>query len=215
MTCHKVDEYESGIETAEEFARHVRDCPDCREAVRLDERLERELEMLRLPAAESGLWDRIEATLRVEKERQAAAPVLPTARRGRLAAFLAGRWPILVPAGAALLALLILGTGGGPKGPLSPSGLLERKALAEVEVKERDYIAAIENLERRAGPRIAAMEEPRFALYREKLATIDATIGQCRQALAMNPANAHIRRYLLAALQDKEQTLADVLGTTN
>ncbi len=215
MTCHKSDEYEAGILTAEEFARHVRDCPDCREAVRLDDRLEREIERLRLPAADPGLWNRIEAALRVEKELQGASSAHPVSPRRPLAAFLARRWPILVPAGAILLALIVLGIGGGPKGPLPASGLLERKALAEVELKEQEYIAAIENLERRAGTRIAAMEEPRFALYREKLAMIDAQIGKCRLALTTNPANAHIRRYLLAALQDKEQTLADALGTTN
>ncbi len=210
MTCHRAEDYEAGKLTAEEFARHVKDCLDCREAVRLDDRLERELAVLRLPVPADGLWGRIEAALAVEK----GAPGRASRRRSRLS-IPALRWSILVPAGAVLLVLIILGIGGGPKGGDSASGLLERKALAEVEVKERDYIAAIETLERRAGPRIAAMEEPRFALYKEKLATIDAQIGKCRQALATNPANAHIRRYLLAALQDKERTLADALGSTN
>lgn len=215
MTCLRVEEYESGTMTAEDFARHVRECPACRELVRLDDRLERELEWLRLPAASSGLWDRIETALRAEKERNTGFAAGRIPRRGSVAAFLARRWPILIPAGAALLVLVILATGGGPKHFRSPSGILEREALADVEVKERDYIGAIELLERRAGPMIAAMEEPRNALYKEKLATIDAQIGKCRQALASNPANAHIRRYLLAALQDKEQTLADALGSIN
>jgi len=49
-------------------------------------------------------------------------------------------------------------------------------------------------------------------LYREKLETIDAQIERCQEALAANPANAHIRRYLLAALQDKKAALADLLS---
>jgi hypothetical protein len=49
-------------------------------------------------------------------------------------------------------------------------------------------------------------------LYRDKLETIDAQIERCKEALALNPASAHIRRYLLAALQDKKGTLAELLS---
>ena len=49
-------------------------------------------------------------------------------------------------------------------------------------------------------------------LYRTRLETIDAQIVQCREALALNPANAHIRRYLIAALKEKKDTLAEVLS---
>jgi predicted metal-dependent hydrolase len=49
-------------------------------------------------------------------------------------------------------------------------------------------------------------------LYRERLEVIDAQIAKCREAVAANPANAHIRRYLMAALQDKKETLAEVLN---
>jgi hypothetical protein len=59
------------------------------------------------------------------------------------------------------------------------------------------------------------MDIQMMSLYRDKLAVIDAQIGKCRDALDSNPGNAHIRRYLLAALQDKHQTLADMLGSTN
>jgi len=52
-----------------------------------------------------------------------------------------------------------------------------------------------------------------MSLYRDKLAAIDAQIDKCREALDSNPGNAHIRQYLLAALQDKRQALADVLGS--
>lgn len=216
MTCHKSEDYEAGKMTSEELSLHLKACSDCREAVRLDVRLERELDILRLPVPDNGLWRRIETALEAEKRAaEARGPERGPSRIGRVASWLARPWAILVPAGAVLLALIILGVGRGPQGRLSASGILENKALAEVEVKERAYIAAIENLERQAGPKLAAMEEPRLALYKEKLATIDAQIGKCRQALATNPANAHIRRYLLAALQDKEQTLADALGSAN
>jgi hypothetical protein len=49
-----------------------------------------------------------------------------------------------------------------------------------------------------------------MALYRERLETIDAQIERCRRALELNPASAHIRRYMLAALQDKTLTLIQI-----
>ena len=48
-------------------------------------------------------------------------------------------------------------------------------------------------------------------LYRDKLETIDSQIERCKDALQDNPANTHIRRYLLAALDDKKQTLREIL----
>jgi len=47
----------------------------------------------------------------------------------------------------------------------------------------------------------------------DKLAVIDGQIEKCQEALERNPGNAHIRRYFLAALQDKKQTLAEALGS--
>ncbi len=52
-----------------------------------------------------------------------------------------------------------------------------------------------------------------MSLYRDKLAVIDGQIEKCQEALERNPGNAHIRRYFLAALQDKKQTLAEALGS--
>jgi hypothetical protein len=63
-----------------------------------------------------------------------------------------------------------------------------------------------------AAPKIEAMDLQMVSLYRDKLAAIDSQIAKCREALNSNPANAHIRRYLLAALSDKRQTLTEILG---
>jgi hypothetical protein len=131
-----------------------------------------------------------------------------------LGAFFARRWPVLISAGAALVVLVALGIHGFRK-PFVPSEILTREALARVEHTEKEYLSAIESLERQARPRIAAMDFRDMSLYKDKLAVIDAQIGKCREALASNPGNAYIRRYLLAALQDKRQTLADALGSMN
>jgi hypothetical protein len=180
----------------------------------LDTRLDREIAALRAPVEDHGLWERIETALEHEKLRAAAAGRKSPAGASGLRAFFARRWMVLAPAGAALIVLAVLGT-QLLRRPLAQSDLLTREALTRVETTENQYLGAIEALERRARPKLAAMDIQMMSLYRDKLAMVDAQIGRCRNALNSNPGNAHIRRYLLAALQDKRSTLADVLGSSN
>jgi hypothetical protein len=192
-----------------------------REQKALDERLDKEIAAMRSPVADDGLWTRIEAALVREKERtaQAAAVTSGTRAPGRsrleaLTDFFRRRWPVLVPAGAAALILAVAVGIAVSRRPAAPSGLLAGRALAEVERAEKDHLAAIESLERQVRPKLAASMTEETALYEDRLAVIDAQIDRCRLVLASNPGNAHVRRYLLAALQDKRQTLADALGPT-
>lgn len=210
MSCERFDRYLSGEETAEEFARHARDCAECREQAALDARLDREIATLKSPVVADGLWERIETSLVREKRKAAEAARKRASGRLRLGAFLARRWPVLVPAGAAAVLLVVLGL-IGLRRSIVPSGILANEALARVERTEKEYLGAIVSLERQARPKIAAMVPEEMSLYEDKLAVIDAQIVRCQEALASNPANAHIRGYLLAALQDKRQTLADAL----
>jgi hypothetical protein len=216
MSCDKYEAWEDGRLGAAEFAVHARSCADCAAAAALDARLDRELEALRQPPAAPGLWKRIERAL--EREQARAAAATPDLRRARRPFAGLLKRPRLIPAlaGAALLALLVLGGARLFKAHHPASqGILASRALAEVERKEKDYADAIRALERQAEPRIEAMDSQLMSLYRDKLAAIDSQIDKCRDALAMNPANAHIRYCLLAALQDKRETLSEALGTFN
>jgi hypothetical protein len=94
----------------------------------------------------------------------------------------------------------------------SASGLMADAALARVETEEREYAAAIAELEAKAGPKLAEMDFSLMALYRDRLETIDSQIERCREAIDRNPWNAHIRGYMLAALQDKKETLREILS---
>jgi hypothetical protein len=47
--------------------------------------------------------------------------------------------------------------------------------------------------------------------YRDRLETIDSQIRRCRTVLARDGANAHVRRYLMTAYQDKKETLTRLL----
>jgi hypothetical protein len=216
MSCEKFDAFEAGRMAPGEFAEHVRDCAACAALAALNARLDKELEGLREPISAPGLWERIERSLAREKARAGAARGgLPGEGRSLAGWLRARRW-LPAAVGAAVSAILIL---GGVylllKKPFSPSGILAHRALAEVELKEKDYVRAIRDLEKQAAPRIEAMDLQLMSLYRDKLGIIDSQIDKCREALESNPANAHIRYCLLAALQDKRQTLTEALGTMN
>jgi hypothetical protein len=208
MSCDYYERFEKGSLSGEDLARHARECAGCRDQAALDARLDGEVAALRAPIGSEGLWERIEATLRREKEAADARAWAPARRAPR---FDARRWLVLAPAGAALLALAVFGV-LTLRRPPAPSGILTSAALARVEVEEREYAAAIDALAREAKPKLAAMDIQMMSLYRDKLSTIDAQIERCREALGSNPANAHIRGYLLAALKDKKQALAEMLG---
>jgi len=211
MTCRERDAYERGAVGREDFLRHARACGDCRPTADLDRRLDAGLAELRAPVEAPGLWDRIERSLAAESARRAAPPRPSLAaaaaalfRRRPLASLAAGA--SLVAAGA--LAVILASRPAGP----SAAGILAESALARVERVEKDYAAAIRELERQAGPARSSLDIRLASLYRDKLETIDAQIVEVREVLDRNPANAHLRNLLLAALRDKRDTLAEMLG---
>lgn len=208
MKCSKFEKSEQGLLSPSDFAAHVETCPDCSGAAALNRRLSEEAMKLRAPVSAPGLWDRIESALLAEAA-GAARPVPSFRRPTRRRSFRPGS--LLIPAAAVLL--LVLVAIFRPAASVPKSGLMAQKALAEVEAREAEYLAAIEELERSARSKISAMDLTLMSLYRDRLSVIDSQIEKCREALAVNPANAHIRRYLMAALQDKKQTLAEALAS--
>jgi len=212
MTCGKFDARERPRMSPDEFAEHARACAECAAKAALDARLDAELVALRDAIPAPGLWDKIELTLGREKARASARDRDRRLRGGLSLAAVFGRRPLLAAAGAAVLLAIALGAIVLlTRSPASP-GILSRRALAKVEIKEKEYAEAIAAMENQAGSRIEAMDLQMASLYRDKLAAINAQIERCREALASNPGNTHIRRYLLAALHDKRETLAGVLG---
>jgi hypothetical protein len=69
-------------------------------------------------------------------------------------------------------------------------GLLPESALKKVEKKEQSYAAAIGELEALAKSKLTNMDLSLAELYRQRLATIDWQIAKCKEAIALNPANA-------------------------
>ncbi len=212
MNCKKYDAYRLGKMNEAEFRSHAEGCASCKRQADADERIMAELGYLKRPLSAPNLWARIEEDLKKEQDIKRRDKLHVYARPGRskLIAWLRKRSFILVPA-----ALVAVGIGLGLFFELRhrtpASGLLAKEALRKVELTEREYIRAIDDLEKKARPKMASLDPGMMSLYRDKLEAIDSQIARCREALGVNSANAHIRRYMLAALQTKQQTLAELL----
>jgi len=201
MNCGRYQEFELGDMHEDEFNAHLSTCALCQKLMAQDGKILSLAKNLPLPPAAPLLWAKIENALRAGQRRHRPIWLSQFQEQKQML------WRIA--------AVLLLAAGLGSywliKPPPSSPRLLEGAALEKVESKEREYVAAISELERTALPEMAKLDTDLMLLYRDRLETIEAQIARCKEALAENPSNAHIRRYLLAALQDKKETLRELL----
>ena len=200
MTCKRYEDFELGRINEDEFSRHLQHCPSCKQQADEEQKLLSLARSLKEPIEAPFLWNRIEHDLRERKRRSWIRLILP---ERRLASVLR--------VAAVLVIGMIVGVHFWPRTHIIGNALLSYEALDEVEKREAAYMNAIAELERRAEPRLSVMEPDLAILYANRLAIIDRQIERCKEALAENPANAHIRKYMLAALQDKKETLTKIL----
>ena len=202
MNCDQHRKRELGQIDAEQFALHAANCPTCQTQLRQDEELLELARDLRQPVFAPQLWDRIEEELQTQMRRDQNKWRRVFQRRSSA-----------VYKVAAILALSIgLGTYLSAPGAPDQPRLFSKSALEQVEETERQYIDAIAALEQEASNHMARMDPSLMLLYRDKLETIETQIAYCKEALIDNPANAHIRRYLLIALQDKKKALQEIIS---
>lgn len=202
MTCFLYEKYGLGKIDEEAYKNHVKTCPVCQEILSADEQLLNLAKSEETSSLSPWLWTRIETQLSEEKAEQKSLRY--------------ARWMKAVPVlrVAAVLAIgIVVGVVffGSPRD--NASKLLGDSALKKVERSEQAYMEAIADLEEKVQPMMAQMDVELMLLYRDRLETIDSQIERCREALEENPANAHIRRYMLAALKDKKQTLRELLSS--
>jgi len=205
MPCNHYKKFALGKMGQEAFRKHARSCSVCRDLMEKDADLLSLAKSLKQPVHAPLLWSRIERSLDSEARSTEQKRVLRFPRR---------TYAVLRFA-AVLVVVVTLGVMMWTKSQREPSAskLLAQSALEKVERQERAYLKAIEDLEKMVQPRMSRMDVELALLYRDKLETIDTQIQRCREALADNPANAHIRRYMLAALQEKTKTLREIMRT--
>ncbi len=202
MSCEDYQNFELGKIDEGNFRKHLKNCSECRTLVQQDEQLLALAGELKQPVRAPLLWAKIENSLRNEKQRQ----VKRTTKIPK-------QFPTLLRIAAMLVVIVGLSTGiyfmfksDAPSG-----NVLTVEALQKIETIEQDYIDAISELDRLAQPKFSQLDFELMLLYQDRLETIDSQIERCKEALENNPANAHIRRYLLAALQDKKEMLKEIL----
>jgi hypothetical protein len=204
MSCDRFQKYDRGKIAENKFRQHLETCSDCQKSVVEDEKLLSQAKFLKKQLEAPSLWTRIERNLVDEMHRRQS--------KGRMILF-QKRW-MLYPASA--LVVFLLGSGlffllrPGIKG----QDLLADSALRRIERRETRYERSIQKLEIDARPQLADLDFELLLLYKDRLATIDDQIAQCKEALSTNSGNAHIRRYMLAAFQDKKDTLREILRTS-
>jgi hypothetical protein len=186
---------------------HAATCAECAEELRAWKALSQAAEELRDYRPDPSLWARIENSLEQNKaqarafwDRLAFWHGIPL---GWQAAFAGGLVLVLALAGAYVFVNRDA-SGGSTK-------LLKNSTLAEVELTEKDYMKAIDNLASEAKLQLDSPDSPLMASYREKLVVLDSAIDELRQEAGRNPSNAHLRYQLLAMYQEKQETLQEVL----
>lgn len=204
MRCDRFDKYEMGKINPREFKSHLDNCPVCQKRLEADDRLMALVRSIKEPVSAPHLWSRIEVSLREERDKTAET-------QGSFLRFFRRLPRVAVPVAAFILAgfVLVIAVWVLPRS--SGSNLLGQRALDRVEKREAQYLEAITNLENVALSKMANLDLELMLLYRDKLETIDEQIERCREAISENPANAHIRRYMLLAFQDKRETLKEIL----
>ena len=212
MKCNKYQLYWQGKISENEFGKHIDVCDECHEAFSLDALIEQEAQKLAAPESSPYLWTRIENELKREKERSQHISIIEILSNiVRPKRYLVAKVAALIIISIGVSYLLFVR-------PMTiepePRNFLTSSALARVEKMEKEYEQAIADLEKLTLPLVANADTDLMLLYRDKLETIDAQIVRCKEALKNNNADAHIRRYLLAAYRDKKETLMELLKIT-
>jgi len=187
---------------------HAANCTECGEELRIWKSMSTAAGELRKEWETPYLWSKIEDKL-LEEMAQEPSRLRAWLNSLKMTGF---QWQT-----AAAVALLIVVTGTATWIVLhhgtstdSPT-FLRGQAVSEVERAEAEYEKAIDKLDAQARPQLEQPATPLMASYREKLLVLDNAIAELREEAGQNPANAHLRRQLLAMYQEKQETLQEVL----
>ena len=183
---------------------HAASCDECAGILDADRRIVDAATAWRQvsPAPPDGLESRIAAALAAEPPAGSIAP-----RRRSTPVW---RW-------AAAAAVILLAGALAFRG-LAPRSDLER-AMIEVERAERAYALAIAGLENEAAAVLARAGEPALdpgragilLAYRDRLTHLDSVILEVTGFLEENPGHSGGHTVLLAAYQEKQDVLQEVL----
>lgn len=192
MTCERYEEYSQGAIEERRFADHASGCSKCQQLLAEDQKLLALAAQLRpRRRVDERMWENVEAALGRARWRRTGW------RFGRIAAVLV--------AGLGIWRLVSLEEAHEPL-------LLNAEELSYAEQAEQACVAAIEALSAQAAAEGTPGDEEAGRLFSLRVAAIESHLRQCRDVASQNPGNAHVRRYLLAALQRKEAVFREMLS---
>ena len=124
-------------------------------------------------------------------------------------------WAWIAAAAAVILGMTVL----IQRPWLETGGDSYEAAVLQVEQAQHDYAKAIAGLERQAGEVLARADNPALdsqdaALllnYRDRLTHLDSVIAEVQSFLDENPGHARGHTVLLAAYEEKDQLLREIL----
>ena len=195
--CDFYKKHELGQIDDMEFDQHVQSCEFCKAMLAEDARLIELVNSLKQPVDSDNVWVKIETDLSKQKSKNIIHLMLKSNKMlFRIAAVLI--------VGVAISFYFI------QRNQIPDKGIVTFSMLEKLDEKEQDYLKSIEELEAATKEKMAQMDIGLMLLYRDKLEMIDEQIAECKEALSDNPANAHIHKYLFAALKEKKETLQEI-----
>jgi hypothetical protein len=195
INCERIDDllYEGDATSLALAETHAAQCRSCREKLDDWSEISTVAKSLHAEWQNEMLWPRIDRSLR-SSERHS--------------------WLRMA---AAIVVMIGLGTIGWyalhvrSEKKAFDQAILRATALDDVERAEKAHVAAIDKLEKLAGPKLDEPQTPLMVSYKEKLMLLDDAIAECQQNIDNNRQNAQVRKQLLAMYSEKQRTLQDVL----
>lgn len=201
MPCDNFDLFLQGHLSEENFLKHLDSCQSCQRAYEIDKQIMADSAQLNNDIKVPNQWSDINHAISSTSSRE----------KRKFLSFS----KVLLSAAATLLIVFSLFLLNKNQTTQEESGILTHKTLEKVKNAEEAYVSAINQLEDLAGEKLSQIPEPLAQLYSNKLQLINAQIANCRNALEKNPANAHVRKYLLAVLREKENTLTQIIDSNS
>lgn len=180
-----------------QYDEHIKSCKLCKTHLEEDARIFELTNSLKQPVDAPKSWKKIEMALTEEKAKNIIQHIFSQRN-------------IIFRIAAVLIIGLAIGFYFIQQYQIPDKGVITERMLEKLDERERDYLESIEALEAATQEKLATMDLNLMLLYRDKLEMVDAQIAECKEALSDNPANAHINKYLFAALKEKKETLKEI-----
>jgi hypothetical protein len=197
ITCSQLDDLllEGDAFSMDAAARHGHECGACRGKLEEWNDIGDAARGLRAEWNSDLLWPRIDRALRAE-------------HRGRHARL----WQVAASFAIFLgLAGIIWVAAHRVRQAEFDNAILRVSRMDEVQRAERAHLAAINELQTLAQPKLDQPATPLMVSYKEKLMMLDDAIAECQSNIDHNRQNAYLRKQLATIYSEKQRTLQDVL----